>query len=62
MMKMANRNQFSGSLKSVKAIGWYIEEYGICQISMNLTNIEVTPLHIAFDEVCKKAAERGNAA
>lgn len=48
-----------GSLKSVKAIGWYIEEYGICQISMNLTNINVTPLHIAFDEVCKKANERG---
>jgi glutamate formiminotransferase/formiminotetrahydrofolate cyclodeaminase len=48
-----------GTLKSVKAIGWYIEEYGIAQISMNLTNIEVTPIHIAFDEVCKKAAERG---
>ncbi|MBL4677416.1 MAG: cyclodeaminase/cyclohydrolase family protein [Mucilaginibacter sp.] len=48
-----------GSLKSVKAIGWYIEEYGIAQISMNLTNIEVTPVHIAFDEVCKKAGERG---
>ncbi|RFZ90170.1 glutamate formimidoyltransferase [Mucilaginibacter conchicola] len=48
-----------GSLKSVKAIGWYIEEYGIAQISMNLTNIEVTPVHIAFDEVCKKANERG---
>jgi glutamate formiminotransferase/formiminotetrahydrofolate cyclodeaminase len=48
-----------GSLKSVKAIGWYIEEYGIAQISMNLTNIEVTPIHLAFDEVCKKAAERG---
>jgi glutamate formiminotransferase/formiminotetrahydrofolate cyclodeaminase len=48
-----------GSLKSVKAIGWYIEEYGIAQISMNLTNIEVTPVHIAFDEVCKKATERG---
>jgi glutamate formiminotransferase/formiminotetrahydrofolate cyclodeaminase len=48
-----------GSLKSVKAIGWYIEEYGIAQISMNLTNIEITPLHIAFDEVCTKAAERG---
>lgn len=48
-----------GSLKSVKAIGWYIEEYGVCQISMNLTNINVTPLHIAFDEVCKKANERG---
>jgi glutamate formiminotransferase/formiminotetrahydrofolate cyclodeaminase len=48
-----------GSLKSVKAIGWYIEEYGVAQISMNLTNIEVTPIHVAFDEVCKKAAERG---
>ena len=48
-----------GSLKSVKAIGWYIEEYGIAQISMNLTNIEITPLHIAFDEVCKKADGRG---
>ena len=48
-----------GSLKSVKAIGWYIEEYGIAQISMNLTNIAVTPVHIAFDEVCRKADARG---
>lgn len=48
-----------GSLKAVKAIGWFIEEYGIAQISMNLTNIGITPVHIAFDEVCKKAAERG---
>lgn len=48
-----------GSLKSVKAIGWFIEEYGIAQISMNLTNINVTPVHIAFDEVCKKADARG---
>jgi len=48
-----------GSLKSVKAIGWYIEEYGIAQISMNLTNIAVTPVHIAFDEVCRKAEARG---
>jgi len=48
-----------GSLKCVKAIGWFIEEYGIAQISMNLTNIAVTPVHIAFDEVCKKAEERG---
>jgi glutamate formiminotransferase/formiminotetrahydrofolate cyclodeaminase len=48
-----------GTLKSVKAIGWYIEEYGIAQISMNLTNIEDTPLHIAFDEVCTKANNRG---
>jgi glutamate formiminotransferase/formiminotetrahydrofolate cyclodeaminase len=48
-----------GTLKAVKAIGWYIEEYGMAQISMNLTNIHVTPVHLAFDEVCKKAAERG---
>jgi len=48
-----------GTLKSVKAIGWYIEEYGIAQISMNLTNISVTPVHIAFDEVCRKADDRG---
>jgi glutamate formiminotransferase / formiminotetrahydrofolate cyclodeaminase len=48
-----------GACKSVKAIGWYIEEYGIAQISMNLTNIQVTPLHIAFDECCKSAQSRG---
>lgn len=48
-----------GILKSVKAIGWYIKEYGIAQISMNLTNISVTPVHIAFDEVCRKADARG---
>jgi glutamate formiminotransferase / formiminotetrahydrofolate cyclodeaminase len=48
-----------GSLKSVKAIGWYIAEYGIAQISMNLTNISVTPVHKAFDEVCRKAEARG---
>jgi glutamate formiminotransferase/formiminotetrahydrofolate cyclodeaminase len=48
-----------GTLKSVKAIGWYIEEYGIAQISMNLTNISVTPVHAAFDEVCRKADARG---
>jgi len=48
-----------GSLKSVKAIGWYIEEYGIAQISMNLTDISVTPVHIAFDEVCRTADARG---
>jgi len=48
-----------GSLKSVKAIGWFIEEYGIAQISMNLTNISVTPVHVAFDEVCRKAEARG---
>ena len=48
-----------GTLKSVKAIGWYIEEYGIAQISMNLTDISVTSMHEAFDEVCRKAGERG---
>ena len=48
-----------GSLKSVKAIGWFIEEYGIAQISMNLTDISVTSMHEAFDEVCRKAADRG---
>lgn len=48
-----------GTLKAVKAIGWFIEEYGIAQISMNLTNISITPVHVAFDEVVKKAAERG---
>lgn len=48
-----------GSLKEVKAIGWYIEEYGVAQISMNLTNISVTPVHIAFDEVCRAAETRG---
>ncbi len=48
-----------GACKSVKAIGWYIEEYGIAQISMNLTNIKETPLHIAFDECCKSAQSRG---
>ena len=48
-----------GSLKSIKAIGWFIEEYGVAQISINLTNINITPVHIAFDEVCKKADTRG---
>ncbi len=48
-----------GSLKEVKAIGWYIKEYGIAQISMNLTNISVTPVHVAFDEVFKRAEARG---
>jgi len=48
-----------GTLKAVKAIGWFIPEYGFAQISMNLTNIGVTPVHLAFDEVCKKAEARG---
>ncbi len=48
-----------GILKKTKAIGWFIEEYGITQISINLTDIKVTPVHIAFDAACKKAQERG---
>jgi len=48
-----------GKLKAVKGIGWYIDEYGIAQISYNLTNISITPMHIAFDESCKSANERG---
>ena len=48
-----------GTLKATKAIGWYIDEYGIAQVSMNMTNINVTPLHVAFDEVCRAAAARG---
>lgn len=48
-----------GTLKGTKAIGWYIDEYGIAQVSMNITDIKVTPLHIAFDEVCRCAQNRG---
>lgn len=48
-----------GKLKHVKAVGWYIEEYNMAQISMNLTNYLETPLHVAFDETCKSAEERG---
>jgi glutamate formiminotransferase/formiminotetrahydrofolate cyclodeaminase len=48
-----------GSLEAVKAIGWYIEEYGIAQVSMNLTDLDVTPIHAAFDEVCHRAEARG---
>jgi len=48
-----------GSLKACKAIGWFIEEYGIAQISINLTNISITPVHVAFEEASKKAQERG---
>ena len=48
-----------GTLKCTKAIGWYIDEYGIAQVSMNMTNLKVTPLHVAFDEVCRCAAARG---
>jgi glutamate formiminotransferase/formiminotetrahydrofolate cyclodeaminase len=48
-----------GTLKKTRAIGWYIEEYGIAQISINLTDITVTPVHVAFDEVCERARDRG---
>lgn len=48
-----------GTLKSTKAIGWYIEEYGIAQISMNLTNTNITSVHKAFEEVSKSANEKG---
>ncbi|MBR0073134.1 MAG: cyclodeaminase/cyclohydrolase family protein, partial [Bacteroidales bacterium] len=60
-MKDANGEtiMIPGSLKCTKAIGWFIEEYGIAQVSMNITNIAVTPVHVAFEEVCAKAAARG---
>ena len=48
-----------GMLKCVKGIGWFIEEYGVAQISMNLTNISVTPVHVAFDAVCERSQARG---
>lgn len=48
-----------GTLKKVRAIGWFIKEYGIAQISMNLTDITATPVHVAFDEVCERARDRG---
>ncbi len=54
-----NTIMIPGTLKCTKAIGWYIDEYGIAQVSMNITNINVTPLHIAFDEVCRCAGNRG---
>ncbi len=48
-----------GTLKGTKAIGWYIDEYGVAQVSMNITNTNQTPLHVAFEEVSEKAAKRG---
>ena len=48
-----------GTLKATKAIGWFIEDYGIAQVSMNITNISVSPVHVCFEEVCSKAAARG---
>ena len=61
IVKDTNGNQVyePGLLKGVKAIGWFIEEYGMAQISMNLTNIEATPLHTAFDTVYDRANARG---
>lgn len=60
-MKDADGNtiMIPGTLKGTKAIGWYIDEYGIAQVSMNITNMNETPLHVAFDEVSRKAAARG---
>lgn len=60
-MKDANGNtiMIPGTLKSTKAIGWFIDEYGIAQVSMNITDMGVTPLHVAFDEVSRAAAARG---
>lgn len=54
-----NQVMMPGTLKGTKAIGWFIDEYAVAQVSMNITNIAVTPLHIAFDEVCAKAQARG---
>lgn len=54
-----NPRNIPGSLKACKAIGWFIQEYGIAQVSINLTNISITPVHIAFEEAMNKAAERG---
>ena len=54
-----NKVHIPGSLKAVKGIGWFIEEYGIAQISLNLTNISITPVHLAFEEARKKADARG---
>ena len=61
LLKDANGNQIwiPGTLKGCKAIGWYIDEYGIAQVSMNITDIEATPLHVAFEEVSRAAAARG---
>ncbi len=57
--KEGNPIRVPGKLKAVKGIGWYIEEYGIAQISYNLTNISITSMHKAFDETCKSAEKRG---
>ncbi len=61
LLKDENGNQLwvPGTLKGCKAIGWYIDEYGIAQVSMNITDIDATPLHVAFEEVSRAAAARG---
>ena len=61
LLKDENGNQIwiPGTLKGCKAIGWYIDEYGIAQVSMNITDINTTPLHVAYEEVCRAAAARG---
>lgn len=61
LLKDANGEQIwiPGTLKGCKAIGWYIDEYGIAQVSMNITDITLTPLHVAFEEVCRAASARG---
>ena len=61
LLKDADGNQIwiPGTLKGCKAIGWYIDEYGIAQVSMNITDIEATPLHLAYEEVCRAAGARG---
>ncbi len=61
LLKDADGNQIwiPGTLKGCKAIGWYIDEYGIAQVSMNITDIDATPLHVAFEEVSRAAAARG---
>ena len=61
LLKDGNGNQIwiPGTLKGCKAIGWFIDEYGIAQVSMNITDIDAVPLHIAFEEVCRAAAARG---
>jgi glutamate formiminotransferase/formiminotetrahydrofolate cyclodeaminase len=57
--EQGNETWIPGALKACKAIGWYIEEYGIAQVSINLTNISITPVHVAFEAACKSAQERG---
>jgi len=57
--KNGNPIRVPGKCKAVKGIGWYIEEYGVAQISMNLTNINISPLHVVFEEVCNSANARG---